>query len=112
LRHNIGSGAAMIPARNTPSSAITLSTVLGSCNPTTGSACKPSIRRRAATAEMARSAWVKVSVRAVDALAIARIGNRNRVRMPHAGAAEEVIESRPVAAVAEDHDSAHQVSGR
>ena len=55
-RHSSGSGAAIMPARSTPSSAITLSTVLGSCRATTASARRPSPRRRAAMAEIGRSA--------------------------------------------------------
>ena len=51
-----GSGAAIMPARSTPSSASTLSTVLGSCSATTASVGRPKARSRAAIAEIARSA--------------------------------------------------------
>jgi hypothetical protein len=68
----------------------------------------------AANAEIARSACVKVSLRGAQPSirAIRRIGKRDRVRMTHAGAAEKVVQGRPVAAVTKDHDSAHHVSGR
>jgi len=56
-RQSSGSGTAIIPARNTPSSAITLSTVLASCSATTASVCKPMLRSRAASADIARSAF-------------------------------------------------------
>ena len=55
-RHNSGSGAAIRPARSTPSIVSTLSTVLGSWMPTTASVCRPSVRSRAAIAETMRSA--------------------------------------------------------
>ena len=55
-RHSSGKGAAISPARITASSAITLSTVLGSWIATTASVGRPKSRSRAASAEMARSA--------------------------------------------------------
>ena len=55
-RQSSGSGAAIMPARITPSSAMTLSTVLASCIATTVSVCSPSPRSLAAIADMARSA--------------------------------------------------------
>ena len=115
LRHKTGSGAAIIPARSTPNSAMTLSTVFGSCRPMTASACSPSSRRRAAKAEIARSACVNVSLRGarpINTNAVGLIGKRERMRMPHACAAEKVVEGRPMAASVEDHVSAHHVSGR
>ncbi len=55
-RQSSGSGAAISPARITASSAITLSTVLGSWIATTASVGRPNARNRAASTEMARSA--------------------------------------------------------
>ena len=55
-RQSSGSGAAIRPARSTASSAITLSTVLGSWIATTESVGRPKPRSRAANAEIARSA--------------------------------------------------------
>ena len=55
-RQSSGKGAAINPARSTASSAITLSTVLGSWIATTESVGSPNPRNRAASAEIARSA--------------------------------------------------------
>ena len=56
-RHSSGSGAAIMPARSTPSSAMTLSTVLGKLerDDRVGRAGRARASR-AASAEMARSA--------------------------------------------------------
>ena len=94
-RQSSGNGAAIMPARSTPSSAITLSTVLASCKATMASLRRPSPRRRAAkrrdrpvgfgVGELARRA-------PVQALPVRRIDQRERVGGAHAGAAEQVVE--------------------
>jgi len=55
-RQSNGSSAAIMPARSTPSRAMTLSTVLASCIATTVSVCSPRPRSLAASADIAWSA--------------------------------------------------------
>ena len=70
-------------------------------SPTTVSVCRPSPRKRAAIAEI-DAVGLRISQparRAVgEAVAVRRIGQRDRVGLAHAGAAEQVVERGAAAA--------------
>ena len=94
-RHNSGSGAAIIPARSTPSMVRMFSTMLGNWMPTMASVGRPMRRSRAGNR---RDHAVGLGIgqatrRAVgEALAVRRVGERQRVGPPLRDAAEQLVD--------------------
>ena len=109
-RHNSGSGIAISPARSTPSSVSTLSTVLAICMPTIASRVQPHAaqppgdgRDHAIGLRIGEAARLAVG----EAVAVGRIEQRNVVGPPLRRPAEQLVErgasadarSRPVGRV-------------
>ena len=100
MRQSSGSGAAIMPARSTPSSAMMLSTRVGELNGHHGVGLQP---ERTQPGGERRNGAVGLRIGeparrpAGQALAIGRIDQRQRVGVAHAGAAEQVVERGAVA---------------